>query len=96
MGRDRTRLIRRGALGGARAATVLVPAAFITVFFLYPAATILWRGLGAEGLAPVLDLADSSRTRDVVWFTVWQAAVKRPGSIRLQELCQQRRQQDGR
>lgn len=75
MGRDRTRLIRRGALGGARAATVLVPAAFITVFFLYPAATILWRGLGAEGLAPVLDLADSSRTRDVVWFTVWQAAV---------------------
>ena len=64
MGRDRSRLITFAAIG---------PALFLGVFFVYPVATVLWRGLGGDGLAPLLDLGRSGRTRDAVWFTFWQA-----------------------
>ncbi len=55
------------------AALVVVPAAFIVVFFFYPIATVLWRGLGGGGGETFLDLAESSRQRDIVGFTLWQA-----------------------
>ena len=66
MGRDRARLIT---------ASAVVPVGFLGLFFAYPVATVLWRGLGFGGDVALADLLGSGRTRDAVWFTVWQAAV---------------------
>ncbi len=62
-----------GSLAGWVA--LAVPAAFLAVFFLYPVASILARGLGGEGWDALGELATSARQREVVWFTFWQAAV---------------------
>ncbi len=62
----------------ARAALLVVPAAFFAVFFVYPVASILGRGLAPDGhfeLGPVLDVFRDDGLREVVWFTVWQAAL---------------------
>ena len=57
-----------------RALTYGVPLAFLALFFVYPLATILERGLRADGsLASPLDVLTDPLTRDVVWFTIWQA-----------------------
>ena len=45
---------------------------FLALFFLYPLAAIVERGLRGEGDAP-LDVLTDPATVDVVWFTVWQA-----------------------
>ena len=74
MGRDRSRLIG-SATGTARAAIVVIPGAFLLAFFVYPVTTILARGLATDGFDPFTDLFGSARTRGVIWFTVWQAAV---------------------
>ncbi|MDW3219181.1 MAG: iron ABC transporter permease [Acidimicrobiales bacterium] len=66
MGRDRSRLINAAAV---------VPAAFFAVFFAYPVATVLWRGLGGDGFGAMSDVWATSRTRDAVWFTMWQATL---------------------
>ncbi len=50
---------------------MLVPAAFLALFFAYPLATILERGLGEGGLPT--DVLGSEATLRVLWFTVWQA-----------------------
>ena len=51
-----------------------VPLAFLALFFVFPLAAILERGLRSEGdLASPLDVVTDPVTRDVVWFTVWQA-----------------------
>ena len=49
-----------------------VPLGFLTLFFLYPLAAIVERGLRGEGDAP-LDVLTDPTTLDIVWFTVWQA-----------------------
>ena len=59
----------------ARVLCVVVPAAFLGVFFLYPVGTILVRGLGADGLDRLLGLPGRAAFRGVAWFTVWQATV---------------------
>ncbi len=69
MGRDRPRL----AKFGGRAIVGGIPALFLAAFFAYPLATILWYGLGTQGLAPLADLFGSPRNRGVVWFTITQA-----------------------
>ncbi len=51
----------------------VVPAAFLGVFFLYPVGSILVRGLGADGLARLVELPGRSSFRSVAWFTLWQA-----------------------
>lgn len=66
MGRDRSRLI---------SAAAVVPAAFLAIFFAYPVATVVWRGMGGEGLGAFGDVLATDRTRDAIWFTVWQAAL---------------------
>ena len=66
MGRDRPRLTT---------AVAVVPVVFLAVFFAYPVATVLWRGLGDDGLEPVRSVLGSGRTRDAIRFTVWQAAL---------------------
>lgn len=50
-------------------AAAALPTAFITIFFVYPVSTMLWRGVGAVGEA----LGNPS-IRGVLWFTVAQAA----------------------
>ena len=57
-----------------RALTYGVPLAFLALFFVYPLATIFERGLRSNGsLASPLDVLTDPLTRDVVWFTIWQA-----------------------
>jgi thiamine transport system permease protein len=52
-----------------------VPLGFLALFFVYPLAAILERGLRADGrLASPLDVLTDPLTREVVWFTAWQAA----------------------
>ena len=55
------------------AVAVVVPAAFLGIFFLYPVGSILVRGLGAEGLRRLVELPGRSSFRGVAWFTLWQA-----------------------
>ena len=62
----------RGPLSGRaawRALTLGVPLAFLALFFFYPLATIVERGLTGSPL----DVLTDSTTREVVWFTAWQA-----------------------
>jgi thiamine transport system permease protein len=66
----------RPALSGTgwRALTRGVPLAFLALFFAFPLASILERGLRSDGgLASPIDILTDPLTRDVVWFTVWQA-----------------------
>jgi thiamine transport system permease protein len=66
----RRRALHTGAL--------LVPLAFLAVFFVYPVASIIGRGLTATGhldATPVLDVVRDEPLRRIAWFTVWQAAV---------------------
>ena len=57
-----------------RALTYGVPLAFLALFFAYPLAAILERGFRSSGeLASPLDILADPVTREVVWFTVWQA-----------------------
>ncbi len=63
---------RRPALRAGAAASVVL----LAVFFVYPLATILQRGLGQEGgLDLPVDVLASESTLRVLWFTVWQAAL---------------------
>jgi thiamine transport system permease protein len=59
---------------GWRALAYGVPLAFLAFFFAYPLAAILERSLRSEGaLSSPLDVLGDPVTRDVVWFTLWQA-----------------------
>jgi thiamine transport system permease protein len=58
-----------------RAAAYALPVGFLALFFAYPLASILERGLGTGGAAgSALDVLTDPLTRDVVWFTIWQAS----------------------
>ncbi|SCE07916.1 thiamine transport system permease protein [Streptomyces sp. DvalAA-14] len=53
------------------------PLAFLGVFFAYPVASIVGRGLhqgGSWHLAPIGDVLGDASIRHVLWFTCWQAA----------------------
>ena len=57
---------------------IAVPVAFVAVFFAYPVARILGRGLAPHGsvdLEPLRRVFTDPTQRGVVWFTVWQAAL---------------------
>ncbi|MGH3132672.1 MAG: ABC transporter permease [Gaiellaceae bacterium] len=57
-----------------RALSYGLPLAFLALFFVFPLITILDRGLRSEGdLASPVDVLTDPLTREVVWFTVWQA-----------------------
>ena len=57
-----------------RGLTYGVPVAFLALFFAFPLASILERGLGSEeGASSPLDVLTDPVTRQVVWFTLWQA-----------------------
>jgi thiamine transport system permease protein len=50
-----------------------VPLAFLLLFFLFPLAEIVARGLGTGGGESTTEVLTDPNTRDVLWFTVWQA-----------------------
>ncbi|MFH9009818.1 ABC transporter permease [Streptomyces sp. NPDC017943] len=67
---------RRGA--AARFGLLAVPVAFFAVFFAYPVAAIVARGLktgGAWHPARIGEVLGQSDVRHVLWFTTWQALV---------------------
>ena len=52
---------------------VAVPATFLAVFFIYPVATLVGRGLGDDS-DRLVDVLTTGRFLRVIWFTTWQAA----------------------
>jgi thiamine transport system permease protein len=60
-----------------RAAVIaaVVPAAFVALFFAYPLAAILERGLADGGATGAWDVLTDPVTRHLAWFTLWQAAL---------------------
>jgi thiamine transport system permease protein len=68
-------VVRRHALTLTLAA---LPLAFVGLFFVFPVASILLRGLAPDGvldLTAPLDVLTRPHTRDIAWFTFWQAAL---------------------
>jgi thiamine transport system permease protein len=68
--------IDRGCI--ARGVMLAVPLAFLGVFFAYPVASIIGRGLTPDGsldLSPIGGVVTDAQLRGVAWFTIWQAAV---------------------
>ncbi|MFE3036723.1 ABC transporter permease [Streptomyces canus] len=62
----------------ARLGLVAVPVAFFAVFFAYPVAAIVTRGLRVGGnwqLGRITDVLTQPDIRHVLWFTTWQALV---------------------
>ena len=62
----------------ARVLLLAVPLAFLGVFFVYPVASIIGRGLtpgGTLDLSPIGAVVTDSQLRGVAWFTIWQATV---------------------
>ena len=55
-----------------RLLTLGAPLAFLALFFVYPVAAIVERGLRGAG-DPPLDVLTDPLTREIVWFTMWQA-----------------------
>ena len=55
---------------GRHLAAALAPAVFVALFFAYPLAAILERGLTSEG-----GVSLPAGTAALLWFTTWQAAV---------------------
>lgn len=65
-------------------ALVLIPVGFLGVFFLYPLATILIETVAsAEGLDALARVLTTSQFLEVIWFTVWQAAVSTVATLLL-------------
>jgi len=80
---DRHRLVEKlktvnwkGIAGGL--AVAAIPLAFISIFFLYPVGSIVWRGLAPDGtidIGPIKRVVTDPDLRQIAWFTLWQAAV---------------------
>ncbi|WDV54860.1 iron ABC transporter permease [Streptomyces coeruleorubidus] len=67
---------RRGS--AARLGLIAVPVAFFAVFFAYPVAAIVARGLKVDGVwqfGRIGEVLAQSDVRHVLWFTTWQATV---------------------
>lgn len=62
--------------GVTRFALMALPVAFFAVFFAYPVAAIVSRGLHGDGgwqFGRIWDVATRPDIRHVLWFTTWQA-----------------------
>ncbi|GGN12344.1 iron ABC transporter permease [Streptomyces fuscichromogenes] len=65
---------RRGS--AARLGLMALPVAFFAVFFAWPVAAIVARGLKVDGVwrfGRIADVVAQSDIRHVLWFTTWQA-----------------------
>src|SRR4051812_9313294 len=68
----------RGLPRPVRVAAVVVPIAFLAVFFVYPVIAIVGRGLAPRwsvDLDPLRDVVTDAGLRHIAWFTVWQATL---------------------
>src|SRR3954451_2079561 len=68
----------RGLPRPVRVAVVVVPLAFLAVFFVYPVVAIVGRGLAPHwsvDLDPVGEVVTDGGLRHIAWFTVWQATL---------------------
>lgn len=66
-----------GRRAAVRLALMAVPLAFFGVFFAYPVASIVGRGLRQDGgwqFGRIGDVLGDPGVRHVLWFTCWQAA----------------------
>src|SRR5690242_12250662 len=73
-GRSARARARRGT--AVRLGLMAVPVAFFAVFFAYPVAAIVGRGLKADGVwqfGRFGEVLARPEIRDVLWFTLWQA-----------------------
>jgi thiamine transport system permease protein len=79
MARDRAGVTTTRVAGRVtRLALAFVPLAFLAVFFVYPVATILARGLTPGGdldLSPLREVVADPTFRHIAWFTIWQATL---------------------
>ena len=67
--------VARLARGPAVAAPALAVGVFMVLFFAWPIAGVIARGLGGASPASLLgEVLGSGSHRSVIWFTVWQAA----------------------
>ncbi|CAM5737444.1 Iron ABC transporter permease OS=Streptomyces alboniger OX=132473 GN=CP975_25950 PE=3 SV=1 [Streptomyces alboniger] len=69
-------MTRRAKGNAARLGLVALPVVFFAVFFAYPVAAIVARGLKVDGvwrLGRIADVVGQSDVRHVLWFTTWQA-----------------------
>ncbi|WP_408996879.1 ABC transporter permease [Streptomyces ipomoeae] len=70
---------RRAPTGSAaRLGLMVLPVAFFGVFFVYPVAAIVERGLHVDGtwqVGRIAEVLGDSGIRHVLWFTTWQALV---------------------
>ncbi|MBG0852188.1 iron ABC transporter permease [Streptomyces spinoverrucosus] len=72
----RTQVGVRARGNAARLGLLALPVAFFAVFFAYPVAAIVGRGLKADGtwqFGRLVDVLTQSDIRHVLWFTTWQA-----------------------
>ena len=66
----------RSAAGLVGTLPALAVGAFMALFFVWPIAGVVFRGLdGADPTELVGDVLGSPSHRSVIWFTLWQAAV---------------------
>jgi thiamine transport system permease protein len=73
MERHRSRLtLGRSRLTRGRAWLAIAPAVFVALFFAWPVAAIVVRGLSRGG---VVDVVRDRALRKVAWFTLWQAVI---------------------
>ncbi|MEU6659857.1 iron ABC transporter permease [Streptomyces sp. NPDC046821] len=66
----------RGGGSAARLGLLTLPAVFFALFFAYPVAAIVSRGLKTDGhwqFGRITDVLGQSDIRHVLWFTTWQA-----------------------
>ncbi|MFF5966342.1 ABC transporter permease [Streptomyces collinus] len=78
MGLTRTEVAARKRGAAARFGLLAAPVAFFAVFFAYPVAAIVARGLKTDGtwhLGRIGEVLAQSDVRHVLWFTTWQALV---------------------
>ncbi|MFI6856267.1 ABC transporter permease [Streptomyces sp. NPDC050416] len=74
----RTEVAARKRSAAARSGLLAVPVAFFAVFFAYPVAAIVARGLEVDGVwqfGRIGEVLAQSDVRHVLWFTTWQAVV---------------------
>ncbi|MBR8639410.1 iron ABC transporter permease [Streptomyces tuirus] len=74
----RTEVTGRTRGAAARLGLIAVPVAFFAVFFAYPVAAIVARGLKVDGVwqsGRIAEVLAQSDVRHVLWFTTWQAVV---------------------
>ncbi|MGA5899450.1 ABC transporter permease [Streptomyces venetus] len=74
----RTEVARRTRGNAARLGLLAAPVAFFAVFFAYPVAAIVARGLKVDGawqIGRIGEVLAQPDVRHVLWFTTWQALV---------------------